>query len=515
MIIEVMNRKTGGLRGKVEVPDGATREEIKQIIRKKFNAPPEQEVINLSDQVQDKPSLLKRLGSQFAGGQEEILGATSRLLGIKPRETEPVREAAGIPEHLARFAGEMTAPIGGVPGAGVPGAIGRAFTATPAYPPIKKAIAGVGGIAKEGLSSAANLLASIPRKHFKLALEKDIFKGKPRHVPEKEFQDVGKLAQKAINYIQTQAGKEVRKEDVLLSKISRKYFGKEIPFIKTRGKMGETELVPPKDYVKKVEELSGFFKRGKMKTDLLQAKDRRMLGRVKEVMEGDPEIVDIQDLKKLLQDFSSYSPESVKSGSPRGKYIFKEIAKDLKESIEKVSPALGKANIKSHQAQTLRDELKTVLKNKSVTRKIKNIENQEPYTLDLLEQLDKIAPQEYKFMEKAKVLSARKSFEPFFPGRGGGSGGPQGVANIGRALLGTAATPIIPLMSPQIQQSLLRGGRRGVSAYGKTAPYISPVIKKAVTRKLIRANAPEKNQDGTFSNNFKRQLIRDDPRRRI
>jgi len=639
MILSIRDRKTGKIKGTIDIPDGTSREEEHRLIREKFNVEKDREIVDR----QDAPPLLKRLGSQFRGGQEDILGATSRLLGIKPQETEPVREAAGIPEHLARFAGEMTAPIGGVPGAGVPGAIGRAFAASPAYPPIRKAVLGtagairrggaaIGGIGKEGVYAQGNILASIPPEHFKLAVEKNIFKGKGAKVADKEFQSAGELAQDAMNLLGKERAKQVGKADTALAKIpdmvekkdllkrktnifSKKegkefspleYISKvekierpligerygeisklskkdlikaalikrklrESPTIKTIKSLKKTlddfpssprmkiefddiaddfkytvdkmtaikthtlisplregGSISPINYLKKIEKLERPFKRGEV--DLLTQKDRKQLAFIKDTLKKNPKVIDIQDLKKSVDDFISYNNEGVIPASKRGRSLFRGIADDLRNTIAKLSPDLAEANIKSHEIQTLRDELgKTFLKNKTVTKKFKNLESQEPYTLGLLEQLDKISPEKYKFMDKTKELLARKSFEPWFPGRGGGSGGPQGFANINRALLGTgralmgmAAVPAVPLMSPRIQQKLLRGGirgaagvRRGVAGVKRAAPYVSPLIKRAVTRKLIKENAPEKNQDGTFSNNFKRQLVRDDPRRRI
>jgi len=451
------------------------------------------------------------LGQQFYGGQREMMSDTSRLLGVQPAAYEPTPEAQGIPQKAARIVGGLSAPIGGVPGGGiVPGAIKGIMRTSRAYPALKKITGSIGKIAKQAIPFGMETLSSVPRERVSRAMSKGFIKEAPT---DKEFQKVGNMAQKAINKLNKDAGMSVKKEDLLLSKLQEK-IGKNIGFIKSRDISGKSIHVSPKEYTQKIDQLFSPLKRSR--AGLLKPKDNKMISRIKNMLGKDPAIVDIQDFKKEIDDFVSYSTEGVRQASPRGQSLFKEISNDFRETIAKVSPNLAKANEKSHAMQKLRDELRTELKNKAIGKKLKNFESQNTYTQELFEKLDQAAPSQYKFLEKTQRLLDRKAFEPWFPGRGGGSGSPQGAANILRGITGLSAKPLIPLMSPKINEALIRGGRRALRPRDPFRPRpIRSLMKRGAVRTGIRGMAPSKNPDGTFTDSFKRGLITDDPRRNL
>jgi len=552
------------------------------------------------------------------------------------------REAEGIPQHLARFAGSLSTPLapGFPPTTGLLGTTAlKGFARTrQAYPAFRKAIDKPGKVlksiinfpkkaVKELYPSVAEGIASIPEETVKRVVEKGFIADEPT---KETFHAVGKTAQEGIKYLGRVSGKKVAKESALLSKLAKGETEKPpASYIRAFDKKGNEVSRPIDDYIrgltKKVDDIkrsekiktpvaklleskegakelvsddarklfkspegdallrtprgakllkssvsAGLLKKdeadhflklakiaelGKaphrplgrtlMKTGKgatsLKAKDKDFLKRIVTTLRMNPKFFNLQDLKREVQEYAIYTPQMAALKAPRPNYLFTGIAADLQRTVAHKYPKLDKANRISHKLQTLHKELEPELKNKAIGRKLEGFAGQNQQTKDLFFELDRMLPPELKFLEKTQRLLDKKEFQKWAPGRGGGSGSAEGVKNIGRAgalfsvprfLKPAVAASVSPRVhgklidrfhkkkAAKIARTLQKEAKRQektpinfLKGLGKES--LRRAGQSYLPRKAINIAAPPENPDGTFTNAYKRNLIRQDPRRTL
>lgn len=204
-------------------------------------------------------------------------------------------------------------------------------------------------------------------------------------------------------------------------------------------------------------------------------------------------------VRKILDNELTYDPQRVKKTSGVGEKILKDIRGEIKTTLETEHPELAEINARYSQIANIKDRLLTKLKDENVARNLKNISTKDETTQSLFRELDALAPDKYKFMDELDDEITREAFSKLFPGKGGGSGSPEGYGNILRVVGLSSVNPLLlPLTSPRSQKALIRGV--GTTAdvgrflqeptkqlLSKTAEVTSEkVLPRATTKTLIR-----------------------------
>lgn len=319
----VLGKRYGKQAGRTfDFPDNYSNQDINREIRKELNLSPDFETTlggkkmygeDRSMGSKFKTAMegvgqkitggLQGVGQQFGAGQQQMLAETSRLLGVPSGEgQEEAPEARGIPQHIARLVGELSAPVGGIPGAGIPaGAIKGLLRTRKAYPAIKRAVGVPGKILKEGAAFIGEMATSVPRENITKLMGKKLPSIFNKDEYELAIGKVGERAQRALKFVNIKAGRAVRKEKNLLKEIGKKD-------LKIKGKNLDS-------YIDEIED-----KRDEFRTDLVDLfsnKDEGMLKKIKSVLkppskEGvtkSPTVRDFQFLKTKIQRFVKYNQD--------------------------------------------------------------------------------------------------------------------------------------------------------------------------------------------------------------
>ncbi len=198
-----------------------------------------------------------------------------------------------------------------------------------------------------------------------------------------------------------------------------------------------------------------------------------------------------------MQNLAKYDPQTVSKIGSEGQGILKAVSSQISDSVNKAVPELGEANIKFSKLATLRDKLKTQLKDENVGTNIKNLlsgAERKEYYKGLFKELDDVVPEKLKFLEDTQDTVVREAFEQLFPGRGGGSGGAQGFANIMRGAgvfsLSQATGPGAALLiSPSAHRLGIKTGGAAARGLMKAPPQAAGIAGREALqlRRLLRS----------------------------
>lgn len=416
---------------------------------------------------QDLPGAVKGAADvylQFGAGMVDTLDDLGRLLGADIKEPEQEELPDTAIERAARFTGTFFSPS--IPGAG--GSIGAINNAlkTPGNlakaQRVKNFLQPIANASKKSVAFVGELLSSVPQEIYEKAISKPEILKKPFEGA-KTWRNIGEKAQKAVNYVTKEAGKQVREETDLLSNVS--------------------DLIDAEKYATNISDLASQTIKGRVQT--LSGKGRRLVGQVENQLldlATDPEMggkVTAQELhgvKKQIDNLVSYNSETVKQLGDVGERLLKDVRKTINSDLREISADYAAANDKFSKIAEINNVLKTRLKDKKLATNIKSIANAaDTFELNILKELDEVAPKALKFVDDIDSAVINEPFSQLFPGRGGGSGGQQGGANIMRVLLsGITGGVTAPLFSPAVQGQIIKRApetaRKAAQVIGQTAP---------------------------------------------
>lgn len=398
--------------------------------------------------------------SQFQKGIDVQTRELGDLLRVNQTPSQlDVKDPEGFLQTSSRMAGEVIAPSPAM--ANIPGA---AFAATAGgkilskglsklSPIVKPLLAPIAKAANKGIGFVGEILSSVPTEFIEKAIKREVagdslFKGK-----KKSFNELGIRAQKAMNHVFREAGKEVGEEKKAL--INKKVLIGVDDFIKSiddkiaEKTMDEISTLDKKD-IKTLTNFKNALKGG-VKKPILDEKGK-VIGR-----EIQMDAAKLNLLKKKMQNQAKFSLETVSKASDEAKGILKSVSGEIADKVNTKIPELGAVNKRFSKLADLKSRLATDLKDKSVARNVRNLVNKDEFTKNLFKELDEAAPDHLKFFNDIEDTFVRQAFDQIFPGRGGGSGGAQGVANILR-VAGVSQTGGLtaPLVSPLVQQGVIR-----------------------------------------------------------
>lgn len=308
---------------------------------------------------------------------------------------------------------------------------------------------------KKSVSAIQQGLTSIPKDRVEYAVNKElagesIFKGS--FDPARTFHSIGKRVQKAINYLDKESGKAVGKEKELLKK--------------TNIKLNTNPIIDKIDNMVNEKSFQGVTS--------LDNKDIKLINQFKEQLKSN-DLVHVGKLNVIKNKINNslsktaYDPQTVRKMSSEGEGILKETAKEINKYISESVPSYAQANQKFSKIRTIRDRVKTKLKDENVARNVKNIYNKDEFTQQLFFEIDELAPKGMKFQEKLRKAVVRNDYEQIAPGRGGGSGGGQGLLNLirGGIVGGSVMSGSVPgALAIGAAVSPALGGKATVKALG-------------------------------------------------
>lgn len=434
----------------------------------------------LMDQESRGLSSTDRLKEDIVSGGKEVIKDTARFapyvvgIGGAPKALGTIGKAAVQAGKQAgiisgsKFVEEMTkgedikqsakqAAEAGVTGGAIALALPLSFESGRKVVDVLKPMLKVG---KKGVAAASEAINSVPREYFERALDKElsgqsIFKGKwnPR-----VFDTLGKKAQRAINYVRKEAGEAVGKEAIALK--------------------GSKETISTKGIIDNIDEL--ISQRSVGGEIALEPKDIKLIQSFRDKLAGDENMVvgKANIIKRQIQNKVKFKTETVNTPSSEGEAILKKVAGNINDLISDVSPKYREVNKRFSEIASLQDRLKTKLRDESVERNIRNLMNDKSAlnTQELFRELDSVAPKNLKFMDKLEDSVARAPFEEWFPGRGGGSGGAQGIANFLRlGAIGKTGGVTAPLFSPKVAKK----GIQSIKTSGSLAESARPLLERA------------------------------------
>ena len=289
--------------------------------------------------------------------------------------------------------------------------------------------------AKETASFVGNILSSVPRESIEKALSN------PKILKTKDtYNELGKKAKEGLQKLLKETGRRKTQETRIL-KQSEKQFDLST-FVNRQKqllekKAGQQSIYTPQEKV----DINEILDNVKM--------ERRPEG-LREIMDQ------IDNTSQLYKDPLTKAKRTTK-GDKKLKEISRKIRSKLKTEVEGVS------ELREQTKEVL--ELKEILgkklaKNKDASKLLKR--QQDDVTQEALQKLDDLLPESDKFLNKAENIKIKEQFSKIFPGQGGGSGGPEGVANLARVILSGAI-----------------GAKTGAVTGGLTLAASSPLVQKA------------------------------------
>tara|TARA_Y100001956_G_C4127266_1_gene190918 strand:+ start:1830 stop:3542 length:1713 start_codon:yes stop_codon:yes gene_type:complete len=307
---------------------------------------------------------------------------------------------------------------------------------------------------KKSISETQEILTSIPSDDVQYALNKElagktIFKGP--FEAKRSFDIIGKRVQKAINYIDKEAGKAVGVEKKLLKK--------------SNVKLNTNPITQKIDEMMDEKSFEGITS--------LDKKDIKLINQFKENLKSDDlmHVAKLHVIKNKINNALSkkaFDQQTVRTISSEGEGILKETANDINKLISDSIPSYAQVNEKFSKIRTLRDRLKTKLKDENVARNVKNLYNKDTFTQELFFEIDELAPKGFKFKDKLRTAVVRDAYQQLAPGRGGGSGSGQGVMNILRGgIIGATGitSPIMGIAGAALTSPAI-GGKTTIQALG-------------------------------------------------
>jgi len=453
----------------LEFPETMTEDEIKQVLRKQFPKQPEpvQQV-----QAQTEPTLIEKIRGI---SPLEVIKETPKQVASDIARLAPIA-AALTPMGLARQAGVTAVSRAGrgllegeeAPEALKAGAISGTVEAgigkgLKLAKPVAKALEKP---AKETASFVANILSSVPRESIEKALSN------PKILKTKDtYNELGKKAKKGLQKLLKETGTRKRQETRIL-KQSEKQFDLST-FVNRQKqllekKAGQQSVYTPQE-----------------KVDINEILDNIKLERRPE---GLRQIMDQIDSTSQLYKDPLTKTKRTSKGDQKLKEISNKIRSKLKTEVEGVS------ELREQTKEVL--EIKEILgkklaKNKDASKLLKR--QQDDVTQEALQKLDDLLPESDKFLNKAENIKIKEQFSKLYPGQGGGSGGPEGVANILRAGIGLSTTPTLPFISPLGQKAAigtLPTVGRGLQVAGRAIPKAAALAATPIEREESGGIAP-------------------------
>jgi len=289
--------------------------------------------------------------------------------------------------------------------------------------------------AKETAAFVGNILSSVPRESIEKALSN------PKILKTKDtYNELGKKAKEGLQKLLKETGRRKTQETRIL-KQSEKQFDLST-FVNRQKQLLE----------KKAGQQSVYTPQEKVDINSILDNVKR-----ERSPEGLREIMDqIDNTSQLYKDPATVSKRTTK-GDKKLKEISNKIRTQLKTEVQGVS------DLREQTKEVL--EIKEILgkklaKNKDASKLLKR--QQDDVTQEALQKLDDLLPEKDKFLNKSENIKIKEQFSKIFPGQGGGSGGPEGVANLARVILSGAI-----------------GVKTGAVTGGLTFAASSPLVQKA------------------------------------
>ena len=487
----------------------AIRPEIQAIIdaakNETQNIRPEIQQVIDTGQIEPPPGAVKsligkakRLGTQFQRGSEKQTQDLTQLLAPEhvPETRVDIEEPVGFGETVARGAGEFLTPspmVANVPGLAftinqTASVLSKAAKAskvvTGTLDEVSKAVLEpIAKATKKTIGFVGETLSAVPREFIERAITKEIegksiFKGKFN--PD-IFRKLGERLQKAVNHIDDFAGKAVGEEKLAIkgndSVIQTSGLINKANSLLEGQTFDEITALNKKD-ISSIKEIMGLLAPTKKKVieeavGLVDQFGNPITRKITEA--GKPvKMSRLLAIRSRIDDLVKFSPDPVNTVTDEGGVILKDLRKSITDMLHKNSDELRRVDAKFSKVQNIKTKVIRRIKEENVARNIKSLTTREDtFFKNAFQQIDELAPSEFKFYDNLQDAIARQAFENLFPGRGGGSGGAQGAANIFRTI-GVVTNPLLaPAFSPKVQGLAIQGAGaagRGVGAAGRAIP---------------------------------------------
>lgn len=353
---------------------------------------------------------------------------------------------------------------------------------------------------KKTTAQVGELLNSIPADDFTHALDqelagKSILKGP--FDSKRSFDAIGKRVQKAVNFLDKQAGKEVGAEKAALrgntTKTTTEGVLRQLDDMVAEKTTGVESTLEPRD----LKIINNFRKKlvtavkgtpGKTDPVTLKVTDAAPGGeKPRELLVGELNNIKTQIQNALPE--SAFDAQTVSKISREGQGILKKLTGVIKEEVGTKVPKLAEVNQRFSKIRNLRERVATKLKDENVARNVKNLYNKDTFTQDLFKEIDELAPKGLKFQSRLRNAVVRDVFDQIAPGRGGGSGGAQGFMNNivrGGVVAGSTAAlgPVggvaaAALVSPAVGGKGIVKGAGKLAAAGKLGSQLGPVLERS------------------------------------
>ena len=366
------------------------------------------------------------------------LAGQAAITGVS-RVAEGLAEEERLPQALKA----------GAIAAGTESAIGRAIKlAKPLAQPVKK-------LSKEATAYAGNILSSVPRESIEKAIDN------PKILKTKDtFTSLGNKAKQGLQKLLAE-NKARKKQETRILKKSEKELDLGT-FVNRQKKLIEAKAGKQDIYTEQ-EKID-------IKEILDRVKGERNPVGLRQIMD------EIDSTRGLYRDPMTRAQRTGK-GDTKLKEISRKIRSQLKTDIS------GIADIREQSKEVI--ELKEILGKKLAKTKDASkllTRKQDAVTTEALEKLDDLLPNSDKFLDRAENVRIREQFSEVFPGRGGGTGNVEGIANLLRVGLGvTTGGLTLPLTSPVIQRTAISALPAVTQAIETVAKPLPKVAARAVT----------------------------------
>jgi len=434
---------TGALKQQKELEGKGFLANVKKIpgSEKVLNNPVVKNAIDFVDQIGiGAMETLEQLGN--------LVGVeTAPIPGTLDPETGKLKEPETFFGGIGRTIGEFTAPVPGTQMAkGISALKSPLFVKKTAQ--IKNLLQPIANFTGNSLAFIGETLTSIPRQFLEKAIRrevsgKSILKGTLKR-PE-NFKKLGVKAQVALNEIVKDAGKQVGVEKTALRNVKG--------------------LIDIDDVINSIDDDVAEFAGDRISglTDI----DSKKIDKVKDMLltlATDPKkpgasASELLNVRNQIDDAVKFTTETVSKASPQGERILKKARKTIVKKLESKSKSFAEANKRFSKLADVKQRLVIRLKDANVARNVKSMVIQEDdFFRNALKEVDELAPKGLKFYDELENEVIRHAMAELFPGRGGGSGGTQGVANFLR-LMGSGATGGLatPAFSPRVTPLMMAG----------------------------------------------------------
>jgi len=318
----------------------------------------------------------------------------------------------------------------------------------------------------KAIGQAGEFLSSVPQKSITKAVQDPSILTKTE-----TFEDVGQSAKDALSRQMTKVGQRAKREKNILKRSDV-----------------ETDL---STFAKRQEAL---LDRRIGKQPKYNSKEKKVIQEVLNNLKNDTTPAGINDIISRIDE--SIKWDAINKPSSRVEKVLKTIrnkaSNTLKKNIDEYKTS------RKQQEEFLKEANKVLGKRLTDTKDASKLfkRQQEQPVREALEKLDELDPQS-RLLDRAENLRAQQQFSNIFPGQGGGSGGAQGISNIIRAITGTNAPPLLPLMSPLGQREIIKrtpSAMKAASKFLSGSTVFTPI---------------KRNQDGSYTEESKKTLQED------